>query len=80
MTHTYRIALLEDNLKQLDKLESYLNQIPNVQIVLKSRDSDHFFQELLNAHPDILIADPNSNYDDSDDDAYEPFGDSGDYD
>ena len=57
MTHTYRIALLEDNLKQLHKLESYLNQIPNVHIVLKSRDSDQFFQELLNAHPDILIAD-----------------------
>ncbi|GGG66152.1 LytR/AlgR family response regulator transcription factor [Epilithonimonas arachidiradicis] len=57
MHHTHRIAILEDNSKQLDKLEAYLNQIPNVQIVLKSRDSDHFFQEFPNAHPDILVAD-----------------------
>lgn len=57
MTHTHRIALLEDNQKQLDKLEDYLSQIPNAQIVLKSRDSDHFFQELPNTHPDILVAD-----------------------
>lgn len=57
MTHTHRIALLEDNPKQLDKLEAYLNQIPNVQIVLKSRDSDHFFQALPNINADILVAD-----------------------
>lgn len=57
MTHTHRIALLEDNLKQLDKLEAYLSQIPNVQIVLKSRDSDYFFQELPNINVDILVAD-----------------------
>ncbi len=57
MLHIHRIAILEDNSKQLDKLEAYLNQIPNIQIVLKSRDSDYFFQELPNAHPDILVAD-----------------------
>lgn len=57
MTHIYRIAILEDNSKQLEKLEGYLNMIPNVQIVLKSRDSDHFFQELPDTHPDIMVAD-----------------------
>lgn len=57
MHHNYRIAILEDNSKQLEKLELYLEQIPNADLVLKSRSSDHFFQEFDNAHPDILIAD-----------------------
>lgn len=57
MPYTYRIAILEDNQKQLDKLEAYLSQIPNVQIVLKSRDSEHFFQKLPNINADILVAD-----------------------
>lgn len=57
MHHTYRIAILEDNSKQLEKLELYLEQIQNAELVLKSRSSDHFFQEFDNAHPDILIAD-----------------------
>lgn len=57
MTTHYRLAILEDNAKQLDRLEAYLTQIPNVQIVLKSRNSDHFFEELADAHPDILVAD-----------------------
>lgn len=57
MTTHYRIALLEDNTKQLEKLEAYLNTIPNVQIVLKSKSSDDFFEQLATAHPDILIAD-----------------------
>ena len=57
MTHTYRIALLEDNSRQLEKLESYLNQIPNVEIVLKSKSSDHFFDEVKTLNPEILVAD-----------------------
>ncbi len=57
MHHTYRIALLEDNLKKLEKLTSYLSLIPNVQIVLQSRNSDHFFHELAEARPDILVSD-----------------------
>ncbi|MBF8456173.1 LytTR family transcriptional regulator DNA-binding domain-containing protein [Kaistella sp. G5-32] len=57
MHHHYRIALLEDNIKQLEKLESYLSKIPNLEIVLKSKTSDHFFEEVQLTHPDILIAD-----------------------
>lgn len=57
MHQIYRIALLEDNAKQLEKLESYLSTIPNVEIVLKSKTSDHFFEEIELAHPDILVAD-----------------------
>ncbi|SFH77977.1 LytR/AlgR family response regulator transcription factor [Halpernia frigidisoli] len=59
MHQTYRIALLEDNTKRLDKLESYLSKIPNVEIVLKSKTSDYFLDEVGSAHPDILIADLN---------------------
>ena len=33
MHQNYRLALLEDNTKQLEKLESYLSKIPNVEIV-----------------------------------------------
>lgn len=57
MHHTHRIAILEDNLKKLEKLAACLSLIPNVQIVLQSRNSDHFFHELADARPDILIAD-----------------------
>ncbi|GAA5102727.1 response regulator transcription factor [Chryseobacterium ginsengisoli] len=55
--HTYRIALLEDNTKQLEKLETYLNTISNIRIILKSKSSDHFFEELKTVQPDILVAD-----------------------
>lgn len=57
MTHTYRIALLEDNPRQLEKLEAYLAQIPHVEIVLKSKSSDHFFEQLKTIQPDVLVAD-----------------------
>ena len=57
MHQTYRIALLEDNTKQLEKLESYLRTISNVEVVLKSKTSDHFFNQFGSVHPDILIAD-----------------------
>lgn len=57
MHHTYRIALLEDNTRQLEKLESYLIQIPPVEIVLKSKSSEHFFEQLKTIQPDILVAD-----------------------
>ena len=57
MSIQYHIALLEDNPKQLEKLELYLQHIPNIQIVLKSRSSDHFFEELKTVKPDILLAD-----------------------
>lgn len=57
MHQNYRLSLLEDNTKQLEKLESYLSKIPNVEIVLKSKTSDHFFEEVHHAHPDILVAD-----------------------
>ncbi len=57
MNHIYKIALLEDNSRQLEKLESYLNQIPNVEIVLKSKRSDHFFEEVNTVNPEILVAD-----------------------
>lgn len=47
MHNTHRIALLEDNTKQLEKLETYLSTIPNVQIVLKSKSSDDFLNSSL---------------------------------
>lgn len=57
MSHTHRIALLEDNSRQLEKLESYLSQIPHVEIVLKSKSSAHFFDEVDTVQPEILVAD-----------------------
>ncbi len=57
MTYNYRIALLEDNTRQLEKLESYIGKIPNVEIVLKSKTSDLFFEEFQLAYPNILLAD-----------------------
>ncbi|KQR94436.1 hypothetical protein ASG01_00675 [Chryseobacterium sp. Leaf180] len=57
MIHIYHIALLEDNPRQLEKLESYLAKIPNVEIVLKSKSSDHFFEQLKTIQLDILVAD-----------------------
>ena len=57
MTQNYRIALLEDNKKQLEKLESYLTKIPNVELVLVSTSSDDFFEQLKNKHIEILLAD-----------------------
>ena len=57
MHQNYRLALLEDNTKQLEKLEAYLSTIPYVEIVLKSKTSDHFFEEIHLAYPDILVAD-----------------------
>ena len=41
--HQYKVALLEDNKKQLEKLESYLTKIPKVELVLVSTSSDDFF-------------------------------------
>lgn len=57
MTPHYRIALLEDNSKQLEKLADYVSKIPNVQLVMKSRNSDDFFEQLKVASPDILLTD-----------------------
>ncbi|MFC3157906.1 Response regulator receiver domain-containing protein [Chryseobacterium arachidis] len=57
MHHTHRIALLEDKSHQLEKLELYLSQVPNIEIVLKSKNSDHFFEEIQKVHPEILVAD-----------------------
>lgn len=42
MPQTYRIALLEDNPKQLEKLAVYLENIPNSELVLKSKNSEDF--------------------------------------
>ena len=55
--HQYKVALLEDNKKQLEKLESYLTKIPNVELVLVSTSSDDFFEQLKNKHIEILLAD-----------------------
>ena len=55
--HQYKVALLEDNKKQLEKLESYLTKIPNVEFVLVSTSSDDFFEQLKNKHIEILLAD-----------------------
>lgn len=57
MNQTYRIALLEDNEKQLNKLDDYLSKISNVQVVIKSKSSTDFFEQLETAYPDILITD-----------------------
>ena len=57
MSQTYRIALLEDNPKQLEKLAAYLEKIPNAELVLKSKNSEDFFEQLKTTAPDILIAD-----------------------
>lgn len=57
MTFGYRIALLKDNAKQLEKLANYLSKIPDVEIVLQSRNSDDFFEQLKLASPDILLTD-----------------------
>ncbi len=57
MPQTYRIALLEDNPKQLEKLAAYLEKIPNAELVLKSKNSEDFFEQLKTTAPDILIAD-----------------------
>lgn len=57
MNHIYKAALLEDNSRQLEKLESYLNQVPHVEIVLKSKSSDHFFDEVKTVNPEILVTD-----------------------
>ena len=55
--HQYKVALLEDNKKQLEKLESYLTKIPNVELVLISTSSDDFFEQLKNKRIEILLAD-----------------------
>ena len=57
MPQIYKIALLEDNKKQLSKLVQYLQQIPNAEVVLESRNSDDFFEQLQTVKPDILITD-----------------------
>lgn len=44
MHQNYCIALLDDNTKQLEKFEVYLGKIPNVEIVLKSKTSNRFFE------------------------------------
>lgn len=56
MPQTCRIALLEDNPKQLEKLAAYLEKIPQAELVLKSKNSNDFFEQLNTAAPDILIA------------------------
>lgn len=57
MTRTYRIALLEDNSRQLEKLVKYLSSLPDVEVVLTSQNSDHFLDEVGIAHPEILVTD-----------------------
>ena len=56
MPQTYRIALLEDNPNQLEKVAAYLEKIPQAELVLKNKNSDDFFEQLKTAAPDILIA------------------------
>ena len=51
--HQYKVALLEDNKKQLEKLESYLTKIPKVELVLVSTSSDDFFEQLKSKHIEI---------------------------
>ena len=57
MTQNYRIALLEDNSKLLERLAEYILKIQNVEIVLKSKNSDDFFEQLKTCYPDILVTD-----------------------
>ena len=57
MTQNYRIALLEDNSKLLERLAEYILKIQNVEIVLKSKNSDDFFEKLTTCYPDILVTD-----------------------
>lgn len=57
MTRAYRIALLEDNGKLLERLAEYILKLQNVEIVLKSKNSDDFFMQLKNCYPDILVTD-----------------------
>ena len=57
MTQNYRIALLEDNSKLLERLAEYILKIQNVEIVLKSKNSDDFFEQLNTCYPDILVTD-----------------------
>lgn len=57
MLKTYSIALLEDNNKMLDRLSEYILKIQNVEIVLKSKNSDDFFEQLKTCYPDILVTD-----------------------
>ena len=57
MTRTYKIAILEDNSKLLEKLSEYILKIQNVEIVLKSKNSDDFFEQLSTTLPDILLTD-----------------------
>ena len=57
MTQNYRIALLEDNSKLLERLAEYILKIQNIEIVLKSKNSDDFFEQLKTCYPDILVTD-----------------------
>ena len=50
--HQYKVALLEDNKKQLEKLESYLTKITNVELVLVSTSTDDFFERLKEVAPE----------------------------
>ena len=57
MTHTHRIALLEDSNRQLEKLQSYLSTIPHVDLVLKCSNSEDLLVEAQTVHPEILVTD-----------------------
>ena len=57
MTSKNRIALLEDNTRVLDRLIGYLQKLPNVEIVLKSTNSNDFFEKLNTCSPDVLVTD-----------------------
>lgn len=57
MSTIKRIAILEDNLKILDRMETFIQKLPFVEIVIKSKSSEDFFKQLETSYPDILITD-----------------------
>ena len=44
MTKTFKIALLEDNTKLLERLAEYILKLQNVELVIKSRTTDDLFE------------------------------------
>ena len=57
MPHIYKIALIEDNKQQLNKMAHFVSLISNAEVVLESRNSDDFFEQLKTIKPEILITD-----------------------
>ncbi|MBS1571380.1 MAG: LytTR family transcriptional regulator DNA-binding domain-containing protein [Bacteroidetes bacterium] len=57
MKRTFKIALLEDNNRLLERLSGYILKLQNIELVVKSRNSDDFFEQLKTSSPDILVTD-----------------------